>query len=77
MTGYTGRPAKWEPTDSYIYFDVPGGCSGRIHVPARDEASAMAIFYSKWAQIAEVATARCQRGELENGEVVLDILMFQ
>jgi hypothetical protein len=76
MTSYTGRPATWEHTDCHVYFDVPGGVSGRIHIPARDAATALATFYSKWADIAELATARRDSGDLQNGEVVLDIAMF-
>jgi hypothetical protein len=76
MTLYNGRAPKWEPYDQNVYFDVSGGRSGRIRIPAQDGASALETFHSKWPAIAEIATARAMRGEVVNGEVVLDIAMF-
>jgi hypothetical protein len=76
MTPYNGRPPKWEPYDQNVYFDVPGGQSGRIRIPAQDEGSALAAFHAKWPAIVEVATDRAVRDDLVNGEVVLDIAMF-
>jgi hypothetical protein len=76
MTQYTGRQPKWEHTDCHVYFDIPGGGSGRIRVPARDEATALAAFHKNWTQIADQATWRYQRGELDNGQVSLDIALF-
>jgi hypothetical protein len=76
MTRYNGRPPKWEPIYSSLYFDVPGGASGRIHIPARDEGTALAAFHSKWPAIADVAADRAKRGDLVNGEVALEITMF-
>jgi hypothetical protein len=75
MTGYTGRPPKYH-TDCNVYFDVPDGGSGRIYIPAHDEATALAIFHLKWTAIGQEAAARYKRGDLENGEVVLDIAAF-
>jgi hypothetical protein len=76
MTAYTGRPAIWEPIDCHVYFDVPGGVSGRIRIPARDASTALATFQSKWGDIAELATMRRDSGDLQNGEVVLNIATF-
>jgi hypothetical protein len=73
---YTGRPPKWEPTDLNVYFDIPGGGSGSIRVPARDEATALAAFHRNWPQIAQVAGARYESGQLANGLVTLEIALF-
>jgi len=59
---YSGRPPKWEPTDLNVYFDIPGGGSGSIRVPARDETTALAAFHRNWPQIAQAAGARYESG---------------
>ena len=76
MTTYSGRPPKWEHTDCHVYFDIPGGGSGRIRIPVRDEAAALAPFHNHWPQIAALAMSRHANGELDNGQVSLDIAWF-
>jgi hypothetical protein len=71
MTSYPGRPAQWD--GCYVHFDVPGWGSGRIFTPALDKPTALATFHSQWPDIAKLAIARYERGDLENGEAVLDI----
>lgn len=76
MTQYAGRPPKWEPTDCNLYFDIPGGGSGRIRIPARDEVTALAAFHNSWPQIASAAASRYAQGEVDNGQVSLEIALF-
>lgn len=76
MTNYNGRPLKWEPTNSNVYFDIPGGGSGRIFIPVRDEETAFAAFHKNWPAIADLAASRYKDGDLDNGQVALDIVSF-
>lgn len=73
---YSGKPPKYEPTDQNVYFDIPGGGSGRIRIPAQDSTTALATFQKHWPQIGAEAVRRYASGELVNGEAVLDIYLF-
>jgi hypothetical protein len=75
ITGCTGCPPTWESSNCRVDFDIPGGGSARIYIPASDEQTALATFHAKWPTIAEAAIARHQRAD-HIGDLVLVIGMF-
>jgi hypothetical protein len=75
-TQYSGRPPKWEHHDQNVYFEIPGGGSGRIRIPVQDAATALTTFHTHWPEIEAEAVRRHASGEVVNGEVVMDVYLF-